>query len=226
MLIIKIGWSTLQKELGSINPEVYEFVKKVSHLNQKTIIVIWGWLLCRFYQNALKDFDISDNNSLHYMWIDVINLNWHFLKRLLPFQNTYQQILYNQKNVQDFLKSEKKFAIFGASTPGHSSDYDAALAADFSSTKNILRITNVDYIYSHDPRVYADAKKFENLSWKQYLDIIWNPTTFEPWASYPIDPICARYCEKKNLSMQLTSLTNFLHDFEKFENFQDWTKVN
>ena len=62
MLIIKIGWSTLQKELGSINPEVYEFVKKVSHLNQKTIIVIWGWLLCRFYQNALKDFDISDNN--------------------------------------------------------------------------------------------------------------------------------------------------------------------
>lgn len=226
MLIIKIWWSTLQKDLWSINPEVYEFVKKISKLKQKTIIVIWWWLLCRFYQNALKDFGIQNSDTLHFMWIDVINLNWHFLKKLLPNEKTYQQILYNQKNVQDFLKTQKQFAIFWASTPGHSSDYDAALAANFSETKNILRITNVDYIYSADPRVYADAKKYEILTWKEYLKIIWNPKIFEPWASYPIDPVCARYCEKKSLSMQLTSLTNFLHNFENFDNFFDWTKVS
>lgn len=66
---------------------------------------------------------------------------------------------------------KKRIVIFagGTGNPFFTTDTAASLRAMEISAEVILKATNVDGIYSADPMIDANAKKFENLS---YIDIL------------------------------------------------------
>lgn len=74
-----------------------------------------------------------------------------------------------RKAVRHLEKS--RVVIFGAGTgnPYFSTDTAAALRAAEMESEVILLAKNVDAVYDKDPKVHADAKKFEELSYIEVL---------------------------------------------------------
>lgn len=66
---------------------------------------------------------------------------------------------------------KERVVIFGAGTgnPYFSTDTAAALRAAEMEAEVILLAKNVDAVYDKDPKVYADAVKFEELSYMEVL---------------------------------------------------------
>ena len=68
--------------------------------------------------------------------------------------------------------ADGKIVIFGGGTghPGCTTDTASALRARDIKANMILKLTNVDGVYDKDPHVYEDAKKYEEVTFKEVLD--------------------------------------------------------
>ena len=73
------------------------------------------------------------------------------------------------------------------------------MAARKLGSKTIISLKNIDAVYTGDPKTDPNAKPVEKISWKEYLDIIGNPTEHKPGANFPIDPIASRMAIESGL---------------------------
>jgi len=211
MIIIKLGGSVIQKDLSAINPQIFEFLNLVKQSEDKVLITNGGGPFCRVLQNSLKDNGVSDAESLGIMGYKVDNVFGEFLKLNLPNDMTYPEVITSKEILNDAKsrKEDYKYFIGGAWETGHSSDYNAvSLALEFGSNQ-VLRITNVDYVYDKDPNKFPNAAKIERMDWEQYMYIIGN-RDFVPGANYPFDPVASRIAMDTRVTVYLTSLDKIL----------------
>ena len=85
--------------------------------------------------------------------------------------------------------------------PGWSSDYDAALAAKTYGTREVINISNIDYVYDKDPTKFRNAKPIGELSWPAYRAMVGD--TWYPGSNAPFDPIAAREAAKNRLTVKI-----------------------
>jgi len=97
------------------------------------------------------------------------------------------------------IKSGKKVIICAGWKPGWSTDYDAVLLAKNFKTDAIVNMTNIDYVYSKDPKKYKSAKPVREISWKNFRKLGGNK--WKPGLNRPFDPIAAKEAEKSNLKV-------------------------
>lgn len=223
MLIVKLGGSVIQEDLTNVNPKVFTCVERLLHLHLPIVIVTGGGKICRLFQNALKENGCTNVDNLHWVGTRVVNLQSEFIKSIFPVENTFPFLIDSDEMLSSALNSLDKYMYFAAGgwNIGHSSDYDAAKMALFFKTTEVLRISDINYVYDGDPDKNPDAKKIERATWQEYLDIIGNPGEHVPGASYPVDPIAAQVAMENNLKFYFTSLDKFLEvetlDFSKFQ---------
>lgn len=211
--IISVGGSVI------IPPEGFnvEFLKKFRELilkrvalGEKFILVVGGGSTCRKYQQAAREADKVSNDDLDWLGIYATHFNARFVGLLFNGWSEKELIANPNKKV----KSKKPVLIAGGWKPGCSTDYDAVLLAKTYSVKEIINLSNIDYIYDNDPRQNPQAKKMENLSWAGLIKIVgekWNPG-----ANVPFDPAATKAAQKLKLTVKfikgtdLTSLENVL----------------
>ena len=80
----------------------------------------------------------------------------------------------NDINSKDAIKAldEGKIVVFGGGTghPGCTTDTASALRAKDINADMILKLTNVDGVYDKDPHVYEDAKRYDDITFKEVLE--------------------------------------------------------
>lgn len=78
---------------------------------------------------------------------------------------------YDRRKVMNFL-AEKKVVILGGGSgnPLVTTDYTASLRAIEIEADVLLKATGVDGVYDKDPKKHTDAKKYDNISFKEVLD--------------------------------------------------------
>ncbi len=54
----------------------------------------------------------------------------------------------------------------------------------------VVNLSNIDYVYTADPREDPAAERIEEISWSEFRKII--PAEFSPNLSSPFDPTAAR----------------------------------
>ena len=72
------------------------------------------------------------------------------------------------------------------------------LAKNFGA-KEVINLSNFDYVYSADPKKYSDAKPYTKLSWTEMRKVVgdkWNPG-----ANLPFDPMAVKEAEKMGLKV-------------------------
>ncbi len=170
----------------------------------KFIIITGGGKFCRHYQNAAKKFPKIKNKDLDVLGIRVSRLNSKFVNLLF-------KDVANKRIMKD---PRKKVAfnkiIFGAGwVPGHSTDWDAVMAAKTYGAKRIINMTNVDVLYDKDPAKYKSAKKIKKTSWSGLLKI--TGTKWRAGMNYPFDPTASKAAKKYGLKLILVGkdLNNF-----------------
>jgi uridylate kinase len=98
--------------------------------------------------------------------------------------------------------------------PGCSTDLRAVQIAQRIGAKKVINLSNIDYVYTADPRTDPTAAKIETISWTDFRALI--PTDWDPGLSAPFDPIAAKEADETNIEVAIINgdkpdeLTNYL----------------
>ena len=85
--------------------------------------------------------------------------------------------------------------------PGWSTDYCATLLASSLGATTVLNLSDVDYVYTADPRKDPDAVPLPKLEWKVFRSMIGN--RWDPGANVPFDPVAAELAERLGLTVKM-----------------------
>jgi len=197
-IIISLGGSLIIPDnidvefLKSFRTLILEHVGK----GKKFIIDTGGGRTCRKYQNVAKEITSVSKEDLDWIGIATNNLNAELL-RVIFGEKAHAKVIID---LSKRFSLDKPIVIGGALEPGHSSDFDAVLAAKTVNAKKIINLSNTDYVYDSDPKKNPDAKKIEKISWAEYRKIIPDEWT-HAGLNTPFDPIASKMAEEEGMEV-------------------------
>jgi uridylate kinase len=190
-----------------------KIIEKYIHKKYKFIIITGGGKTARKYQDAaLKVTNLTDDDR-DWIGIHATRMNAHFIRTVFR-KYAHPRINKNPNDLEDFYHFKESILIAAGWRPGFSTDYDAALLAKYLGAKTIVNFSNIDYVYDRDPNKYKNAKKIENMSWKDFRKMVGNK--WSPGLNAPFDPIASRLAHEENLEVvimngkNLKNLENYL----------------
>jgi len=212
--VLSLGGSMVSLPQG-IN---IDFLKKFKNLikkrvneGDKFIIVVGGGFNARnSIKEAKKINNLLDSDSQDWIGISATHLNANIVKSV--FGDMAHPVLISDPKIK--IKSKKPLLFSGGYLPGNSSDFVCSVLAKTYNVKNIINISNIDYVYDKDPKKNKDAKKIEEMSWSDFLKIVGGSWT--PGLNSPFDPLASKFCQKENKTVvilngdNLSNLNNYL----------------
>jgi uridylate kinase len=83
-----------------------------------------------------------------------------------------------------------RILVAGGWKPGFSTDNDAVLLAERFGADTVINLSNIEKIYTADPRVDPDARPIDHIGWAEFRKIVGDEWT--PGRNLPFDPVAAR----------------------------------
>ena len=210
--VIAVGGSLIVPEeidLTFLHAFKQVILKRVER-GDKFILIAGGGKIARKYRDAAASIGEIDNEEKDWLGIHCTRLNAHLLRTIFK-KNAYPRLF---KSFDDALNAFKEPILIGAGMkPGRSSDYPAVFLAKRFNASHVINLSNIEYVYSEDPRLNPEAQKFDTISWKEYLEII--GTQWDPGMSAPFDPIASQEAMDNNIKVamingkKLSNLENF-----------------
>lgn len=192
------------------------FIDEQTATGRRFIIIAGGGRTARNYQEAAAAVTDLTPDDLDWMGIHATRLNGHLLRTI--FRDTaYRVMITNPDDILDIPKEEKVIIASGY-RPGCSTDLRAIQIAERVGAKKVINLSNIDFVYTEDPRTNPGAQKIETIAWADFRRII--PTEWDPGLSSPFDPIAAREAEAKGIEVAIINgkrpeaLAKYLHGKE------------
>jgi len=178
-----------------------KFILEQTKLGRRFVIVVGGGRPCRMYQKAVREVlgDKKNNLDLDWIGIQATKTNALFVAKILK-EVSWPQIMDHEpskKEVNAFLKSNKKVLMVSGWLPGWSTDYDAFQCARIFGAGEVISASDAPYVCDKDPRKFPDAGAISDITWSEYQKLI--PSKWVPGLSTPVDPTAARLAKKNNL---------------------------
>ncbi len=210
--IISVGGSIIVPRTGFD----VKFLKRFRRLildqikkGTRFVLVVGGGATAREYQRAAGAVTKMSNDELDWIGIHCTVLNAQFVKHI--FKNyAYKEVVTDPRFK---VKTDKYIVVASGWKPGCSTDKDAVLLADAYGAKELINLSNIEYVYDKDPNKYKQAKKIERLDWKTFRrDIV--GYKWEAGSNKPFDPIASKLAEQMDLTVNIVKGTN-LRQVEK-----------
>ena len=175
-------------------------------------IITGGGKTARRYQEAAHEVrgDLH-REDLDWIGIHSTRLNAHLMRTLFSEQAQARIV----KNPTRAMRKNAPIVIGAGWKPGWSTDYCAVLAAKHLGAKKLVNLSNIDYVYTADPRKDPTAQKIENIKWNDFRAII--PDHWDPGLSSPFDPVAAKEAESLGLEVAVINGTKL----DEFNNYLD-----
>jgi uridylate kinase len=198
--IISVGGSIIIPKTG-FNILFLKKFKKLILKNvkkgKKFILVIGGGFTARQYQRAAGEISNLAQKDSDELGIHVTYLNAQFIRNLFK-EHAYNQIL---QNPSDKFATNKSIIVACGWKPGCSTDKDAVLIAQNYKVKDIINLSNIEYVYDKDPNKFKDAKKLKNISWADFRKIVGKKWT--PGMNTPFDPVASGLAEQFGMRVSI-----------------------
>lgn len=175
-------------------------------------IITGGGKTARRYQQAAEEVrgDLS-RHDVDWLGIHSTRLNAH-LMRALFLEEAQERIV---KNPTRSIRANHPVIIGAGWKPGWSTDYCAVMAAKKLGAHKLVNLSNIDYVYTADPKKDPSAKKIERIDWQAFRELI--PKDWDPGLSSPFDPVAAREAQASDLEVAIVNGAK-LDEFEKYLN--------
>ncbi|MDP3764989.1 MAG: UMP kinase [Nanoarchaeota archaeon] len=215
IIILSLGGSLIfpdgldKKFLTNFKNVILKYIKK----RYKFVIICGGGKLARNFQQVASKSRKLSSKKMDWLGIYATKINAHLLKSV--FNKHADENIISNPNLK--IKFRKNIIIAAGWLPGWSTDYDAVLLAKNLSIKEIINMSNVDYVYDRDPRKYGNAKKIEKISWKDYSKLISHK--WQAGMNVPFDPIAAKEARKSRIRVNIIG-----KDLKNLENLLDGKK--
>jgi len=212
-IIISLGGSIIFPDaidtefLAAFKKMILEYIEKGTTF----VLITGGGKICRRYQDALKELREVTTTDLDWMGIANTRTNAMLIKLLFK-ELAHDEIILDPKNAAGISSP----IIIGAGwKPGWSTDYDAVEMAVATGAKKLINLSNIDYVYTADPRTNPDAEKIEKTSWAEYRALI--PTEWTSGLNAPFDPIASKDAEEHGITVAIMNGKNL----ENLKNYLD-----
>ena len=187
----------------------HEFLKSFRDLivsqiekGKKFVIITGGGKVCRNYQDAAQKIKSMTSDELDWLGIYSTRFNAEFVKIL--FEDLAEENIILDPTLP--VNLTRSVVLGGGWTPGRSTDYEAVMLGKQLGAKLIINLSNIDYAYDKDPKIFPDAKKIESISWADYRALI--PGEWNPGLSTPFDPIASQMAEGYDLEVVIMNGKN------------------
>jgi uridylate kinase len=153
-----------------------------------------------------------ERDDIDWLGIHATHLNGHLLRTIFR-DIAHPVMIKNPDDILDVSKNEKLIVAAGY-RPGCSTDLRAIQIAERVNAKKVINLSNIEYVYTADPRVDKTAEKIEDITWEDFRKII--PEKWDPGLSSPFDPVAAKEAQLKDIEVacidgaNLESLKNYL----------------
>ena len=154
-IVVKIGGSVSIGEKGpdfSYFSRLLPVLEGIKRKNQ-LIIVIGGGKLTRAYGKSIEKFGLARNEKEE-IFIKLIEANVRFLSAMLKMKPIFSL---------DEIRPNTS-GVIGGIVPGRSTDANGAIAAKRIGADVFIKMTNVDGIYTKDPKKSSSARKLDKIT--------------------------------------------------------------
>ena len=173
---------------------IQSFIKNDSE--KRFIFVVGGGGPARRYQNACREINanIKDEEA---DWIGIMatRLNAQLIKAAMG-ELCNQEVVTNPMEVAPLTG---RVMVAAGWKPGFSTDYDAVLLAERFKADAVLNLSNIEKVYTADPKVDGSAKPIDKISWKEFREMVGDD--WVPGKNVPFDPVASRHAEKIGLKV-------------------------
>jgi uridylate kinase len=218
-IIISLGGSLVAPPEG-IN---VDFIKKFKKFilaeiknGYKFYLVVGGGATARQYCQAANQITKLSSAELDWIGIRASRLNAFLIKSIFGSTAYSEVIIDPLQNIT----TKKNITIAAGWKPGWSTDYVATKLAEKNNIKTIINLSNINYVYSADPRIDKNAQPLTQISWPNFCRLVGNK--WKPGLNSPFDPIASRLAKKLNLEVAIINGQKFpeIKKYLKQKNFQ------
>lgn len=165
---------------------IKKFIRLINSLTKprnQFFVVTGGGATARKYIAAAQSLSRSAQNAdLDWLGIAATKLNAQLLN--LGFTKSARRGIITDPSI--YQRNLASVNLFSGWKPGWSTDYVAVKIAQTYGVKTVINLTNVDYVYSSDPRSNQSARKYVTLTWKDFRKLF--SRKWKPGANLPFDP--------------------------------------
>jgi uridylate kinase len=208
-IIIKLGGSIIVPN-GGVNTkflkEFNKFIRRqIAEYNRRFFIVAGGGATARNYITAGSEIigEVTQDD-LDWLGIHATRLNAHFIRTVFRDIAHPRVIDRYDRIMPDIVEP----VIIGSGwEPGWSADYCAVLLAKMYNSRTLIKMGNIDMVYTKDPRKHSDAVPIERTTWSYFRKLAGDKWT--PGLNIPIDPVAAKEAQKIGLTVIILKGTDF-----------------
>jgi len=192
LTILSVGGSIIAPE-GVDTRFLSEFNKQLRNYlgedkGRKVVLVCGGGAPARNYQNAAKEVcGGKDNSELDWIGIRATHLNGQLVRTI--FADLCADPLVTDPTDKT-VTFKGQVLVAAGWKPGFSSDNDAVLLAERFGGKLIVNLSNIEKVYTDDPRKNPEAKPLDAISWTDFRKIVGD--SWVPGKNTPFDPIASK----------------------------------
>lgn len=175
--------------------------------SRKLILVVGGGAPARVYQNAYAEVSKnvgtnSANDAADWIGIMATRLNAQLVKACFG-DLCKNDVVYDPTAPIDF---KGRVLLAAGWHPGFSTDNDAVLLAEKHDAKTVVNLSNIEKVYTDDPKKNPDAKPIDEISWKDFRKMVGND--WVPGKNCPFDPIASKKADECKMTVICASGKN------------------
>jgi len=165
--------------------------------NRHFIFVVGGGAPARNYQKAYREIAANRIRDDQADWIGIMatRLNAQLIKAVMC-EWCNQDVVTNPCEVDPLTG---RVLVAAGWKPGFSTDYDAVLLAERFGADMVINLSNIEKVYTADPKTDPDARPIDEITWADFRAITGDE--WVPGKNVPFDPVASRHAEKIKLKV-------------------------
>ena len=172
-----------------------------SDKNNRLILVAGGGAPARVYQNAYNEVAEKTGlgaqaNSADWIGIMATRINAQLLKACFG-DYCKNDVVYNPTS--ENLAFDGQVLVASGWKPGFSTDTDAVYLGEKFDGKTIVNLSNIEKVYTDDPRKNPDAKPLDTITWTDFRKMVGDEWT--PGKNSPFDPIASKKAQELGMTV-------------------------
>jgi uridylate kinase len=183
-----------------------QFLKQFSQLirslieedgERRFVFVVGGGGPARTWQDAYREAcgEAAIHDEADWIGIMATRLNAQLVKAVMA-EWCFQDVVTDPTQAEPL---KGKVLVAAGWKPGFSSDNDAVLLAERFNAKTVINLSNIEKVYTADPKKDPSARPLDQISWDDFRAMVGDE--WVPGKNVPFDPVASRHAHKIGLKV-------------------------